>query len=116
MSCSTNASRSAGLSVLSTTCSAIPTAYASNASCWGSVPTAGSSMIGSGRKPSSGCSPRVLPGLQHAQSHPGDHGGQPPDQAVDLIDVGPRQPQPRLPQGVVGLIARAEDPVGDRRG
>jgi hypothetical protein len=59
MSCSTNASRSAGLSVSSTTCSAIPTESASKASCSGSVPSAGSSMSGSGCKASSGCSPRV---------------------------------------------------------
>ena len=59
MSWSTNASRSAGVSVSRTTCNAIPTASASNASCSGSIPAAGLSMIGSGRRPSSGCSPRV---------------------------------------------------------
>ncbi len=59
MSCSTNASRSAGLSVSSTTNSASPTASASSASCSGVGPSA-RSTIGSGSCRSIGCSRRAV--------------------------------------------------------
>ena len=58
MSCRTNASRSAGVSVSSTTSSARPTESASSASCSGSVPSS-RSTIGSGMCTSSGSSRRV---------------------------------------------------------
>ena len=59
MSCRTNASRSGGVSVSSTTSSASPIESARSASCSGSVPSAGS-MIGSGTWTSSGCSRRTF--------------------------------------------------------
>ena len=59
MSCSTNANRSAGLSVSRTTSKARPTESASRASCSGSVPSA-RSMIGSGTWPPIGSSRRRL--------------------------------------------------------
>ena len=57
MSCSTKASRSAGVSVSSTTSSASPTESASNASCSGSLPSS-RLMIGSGMCTSRGSSRR----------------------------------------------------------
>jgi hypothetical protein len=59
MSCRTNASRSSGVSVSSTTSSARPTESASNASCSGSTPSA-RSTIGSGTRTPSGSSRREL--------------------------------------------------------
>ena len=50
---------------------------------------------------------------EHVQADPGDDRRQPPLEAVDLLGVGPPQPQPRLLHGVVGLAEGAEDPVGD---
>ncbi len=77
MSCSTNASRSAGLSVSSTTCSAIPTESASNASCSGSVPIAGSSMIRSGLPVLERLLAAAPARPEHVQADPGEHRGEP---------------------------------------
>jgi hypothetical protein len=43
-----------------------------------------------------------------------DDSRQPPLEAVDLLRVGSLEPEPCLLHGIVGLVQRAEDPVGDR--
>jgi hypothetical protein len=55
------------------------------------------------------------PRAQHVQADAADDGGQPGGQVVDVVGVGPAQPQPRLLHGVVGLGSRAEHPVRHRR-
>lgn len=60
MSCSTNASRSAGASVSSTTSNAGPTESASSASCSGSPGPSCGVTTGSGTRTPSGCSPREV--------------------------------------------------------
>ena len=114
MSCSTNASRSAGLSVSSTTCSAIPTDVGQQRLVLGIGP--GRRVVDDRLRPEA--VERLLAagpaGPEHVQADPGDDRRQPPLEAVDLLGVGPLQPQPRLLHGVVGLAERAEDPVGDR--
>ena len=87
---------------------------ASNASCSGSVPAAGFSIIGSGRKPSSGCSPRVRRERstfrQIRATTVVSHRSR-----LSICSASVRaQPQPRLLHGVLGLAERAEHPVGDR--
>ena len=113
MSCSTNARRSAGDSVSSTTSSASPTESASSASCSGSA----SSPVRDDRlgQPAphvvlAPCAARA----QHVEAHAGDDGRQPAAEVGDRVRVGAAQAQPRLLHGVVGLAQRAEHPVGDR--
>jgi hypothetical protein len=53
-------------------------------------------------------------GPEHVQADPGDDRRQPALEAVDLLGVGPLEPDPSLLHRVVGLVQRAEDPVGDR--
>ena len=51
---------------------------------------------------------------QHVQAHPGDDRRQPTAQVLDAAGVGAAQPQPGLLDGVLGLGQRAEHPVGHR--
>jgi hypothetical protein len=53
-------------------------------------------------------------GAHHVQTKARDDGGQPAAQVVDVADVGAVHPQPGFLDGVVGLAARIEHPVGDR--
>ena len=113
MSWSTNASRSAGGSLSSTTSRARPTASASSAWCSGSTRSS-RSTIGSGVRSGERILPARPPRAQDVQAHPGHHGRQPAAEVLDVGRVGPAQPQPRLLQRVVGLAQRAEHPVADR--
>ena len=97
-SCNTNASRSAGLSVSSTTISAAPTASASSASssgpAWLGQPEA-RVKLGRLRRPRPS---RLLPpgpaGLQHVQADPGHDRSQPPGRILHLAAIGAADPQP----------------------
>jgi hypothetical protein len=53
------------------------------------------------------------PGPQQVEAHTGDDRGEPAADVVDAVGAGAVGPQPRLLQGVVGLVERAEHPVGD---
>ena len=113
MSCSTNASRSAGVSVSSTTSSARPTESASSGLVLGiDGVVAEHDRVGHVR------AERVLaPRLaraQHVEAHPRDDRRQPAAEVLDVAGVGAAEPDPRLLHGVVGLGARAEHPVRDR--
>ena len=109
---STNARRSAGCSVSSTTSSAAPTASAASASPSGSGAASSARVtIGSGsRPPSSASSRRRLRAssiVRHTRettvvSHAAD--------VLHLAGVGAVDADPRLLQRVVGLGPRAEDP------
>ena len=113
MSCSTNASRSAGCSVSSTTSSARPTESASSASCSGSTPSS-RLTIGSGTWGPSGSSRARLARAQHVEADARDDGRQPAAEVLDAARVGAAEAQPGLLHGVVGLAHRAEHPVGHR--
>jgi len=113
MSCSTKASRSAGASVSSTTCSASPHGVRQqrfllrirvclHAHDWvGHVDA--QRLLAPG-----------LPRLQHVQAHRRDDRGQPPAQVLDLARVGAAQPERGFLDGVVGLAQGAEHPVRNR--
>ena len=49
---------------------------------------------------------------QVVEADPGDDGGQPGGEVLHLGHVAAREPQPGLLHGVVGLVHRAEHPVG----
>ena len=87
MSCNTNASRSAGARVSSTTSSARPTESASTASCSGSLQS-GRSTIGSGTYASSDSSRRGPARPQHVEAHPRRDRGQPSAEILDIAGVG----------------------------
>jgi hypothetical protein len=76
------------------------------------VPLGGDDRVGQVR-----CE-RVLPahsaGAQQVQALPGDDGGQPAAEVVDLFRLGMAQPQPGVLDGVVGLGQRTQHPVGHR--
>jgi hypothetical protein len=61
---------------------------------------------------------RILPpasaGAQHMQALPGDDGGQPSAEVVDLLRVGPAQPQPGMLNSVVRVSQRAEHSIRHR--
>ena len=110
MSCSTKASRSAGVSVSSTTSSARPRESARTASCSGSA-LVGARCAAHGRgvdRLFPPCGPRA----QHVQRDPGHDRGQPAAQVLHPVGSGAAEPQPGFLHGVVSLARRAEDPVG----
>ena len=114
MSCSTKASRSAGVSVSSTTSRASPTESASSASCSGSSRRRRGRRSGrEGATTERFLAPHAAR-AQHVQADPRDDGGQPAAEVLDLVRVGAAEPQPGLLHGVVGLGHRAQHPVGDR--
>jgi hypothetical protein len=49
---------------------------------------------------------------QHVQADPRDDRGEPRPQVLDVGVLGAAEPQPGLLHGVVGLVHRAEHPVG----
>jgi hypothetical protein len=83
MSCSTKASRSAGVSRSSTTSSASPTESARSASCSGLLPRV-PVATGSGASGVIGSAPR-LARPQHVEAHARDDRGQPSAKVVDLV-------------------------------
>ena len=115
MSCSTNASRSAGASVSSTTSSASPTESASSASCSGSPPSraAGDRVGRRARR----AAPRAAIARERSMfrhTRATTVVSQPPRFST-AVGVGAAQAQPGLLDGVVGLAHRAEHPVRHRR-
>jgi len=54
------------------------------------------------------------PGAQHVQADPCHHRGQPAAEVAHRAGVGAAEPQPRLLDGVVGLVARPQHPQRDR--
>ena len=110
-SCSTNASRSAGVSASSTTSRASPTESASSASCSGSSSSAAHHRIRDVHR-------RLLASraarAQHVQAHPPDDRRQPGLHVLDAPGILVANPQPGLLKGIVGLAHRPEHPVGDR--
>jgi hypothetical protein len=54
-----------------------------------------------------------LPRTQHVQGHPCHHCGQPPGKVLDARGIGAADAQPGLLNGVVRLAHRAEHPVRD---
>ena len=116
-SCKTSASRSAGVSVSSTTISAAPTESASSASSSGPAwlrPEARVKPGRLGRQRPSLLLPPGPAGFQHVQANPGHNRSQPPGRILHLTAVGPADPQPRLLHRVLGITARAEHPVSQR--
>ena len=125
MSCSTNASRSAGVSVSSTTSRARPTESASTASSSGSP--AARPAPGPGRRAVPGRHLRgARPGIadrllvpaparpEHVERHPGDDRRQPAAEVLHLAGIRAGQPQPGVLHRVVGVGHRAEQAVGHR--
>ena len=113
MSCSTNATRSAGASVSSTTSKATPTESASSSSRSGSgvesapAPRDQIGHVALGRL--------LAPGLaraQHVQADARHHRRQPAAEVVDRAAVGSAEPQPGLLNGVVRLTDGAQHPMG----
>ncbi len=113
MSCSTNASRSAGARVSSTTRRARPTESASSASSSGwRAPLRADEGIGEvaiERLLASGAARS-----QDVQTDAGDDGGQPAAKVLNLVGTCPTDPKPGVLDGVVRLRQRTEHPVGDR--
>ena len=113
MSCSTNASRSAGSSVSSTTSSARPTESASSASCSGSMPAL--LAIGSGTSSSSGSSRRALRERSMSRhTRATTVVSQPPRLSTPLVSARLSRSQASCTASSASL-ERAEHPVGDRR-
>jgi hypothetical protein len=112
MSCSTNASRSAGASVSSTTSNARPTDSASSASLGVDPVLAAHDRLGHVR--AQGLLASRLARAQDVQAHPRDDGCQPSPKVLDAARVRAAEPEPGFPDGVVRLAQRAEHPVGDR--
>ena len=113
MSCSTNASRSAGASVSSTTSRARPTESASSACVprGRAGPAADDGVRQAGRRASSS---RRAARRGACPGRPGDDRGQPAAQVLDRAGVGPAEPEPGLLDGVLRLAQRPEHPVGHR--
>ena len=49
---------------------------------------------------------------QHVEAHAGNDGRQPSGEVLDACRAGAAQPQPRFLDGIVGLVQRADHPVG----
>ena len=56
----------------------------------------------------------ALPDPEHVEAHPGHHRRKPSAEVVDGGGVGAAEAQPRLLDGVVGLLGRAEHPQRHR--
>ena len=113
MSCSTKASRWAGVSVSSTTSSANPTEVGQQGFVLGvaSVRVADDRV---GDVYAEGLLAPCLARAQHVQTHPRHYRGQPRSEVLDPPRVSATQAQPGFLDGVVGLAERAEHPVGHR--
>jgi hypothetical protein len=55
-----------------------------------------------------------LPGSQHVQAYPGDDRGEPAVEVGHAVRATARGVDPGLLHGVLGLVQRAENPVGNR--
>ena len=113
MSWSTNARRSAGVSVSSTTSRARPDRVGEQRLVLGVVRRRG----GDDRIGHAHIERLLAPGVaraQHVEADAGDDGRQPAAKVVDLACVGAARAAARLLDGVVGLAVRAEHAIGDR--
>ena len=102
MSCSTKASRSAGVSVLEDDEQGQPDRVGQHHFVLGVAPVlvaddrAGHILV-------EGLLASVLAGAQHVQTDPRDYGGEPRGEVRDAVGVGAGQPQPGLLDRVIGL-------------
>ena len=110
MSWRTNARRSAGARVSSTTRRATPTESARRASCSGSVPS-GRSRIRSGMWGPTGSSWRERRRPQDVERDPGDDRRQPGAEVLDVRRLRPVVADPRLLDGVVGFGERPQHAI-----
>ena len=110
MSCRTNASRSAGVSVSSTTSNARPTESACAASCAGSTTSCEQRTVRARDVPRES-SRRALRERSMSRHTRADDRRQPAAEVLDGAGVGAAQPDPGFLHGVVRLGAGTEHPV-----